>query len=97
MINIEIKQLEQILLQTIEKLHSANVETIEIDFDNYWIILSNDWNDFDNEIAPAVGSLKDDWDCLLKTINNKDRAFSYLDVDRLASILRAISQKQVPI
>ena len=93
--NISIKELEKITLKTLEKLKNDGVENIEIETDNYWIILSDEWDNFDDDIQPAVGSLADDWDSLKKNVLESD-IVTCVDIDRLSSILRAISQKMNP-
>ena len=46
-------------------------------------------------IKPSVVSLFDDWENLIKILHNKQQ-ISFVDLDRLASILKAISNELNP-
>ena len=46
-------------------------------------------------IKPAIGSLYDDWENLTNLIDKK-HPVTFVDVDRLASIMKAISQELNP-
>lgn len=64
--------------------------------DNYWIISSDNWTNFSRQPDADVGSLADDW-YFLQRLLHEDSAVSASDLDRLSSILRAISQEINPI
>lgn len=55
----------------------------------------NEWNDFKNVPSPSVGSLVDDVDCLKKVVS-QNIIYSYSEFDRIATVLRAISEKMAP-
>ena len=95
MINVTTRQLKEIFNRIVEKLEREGIDNVNIDEDYYWIILSGEWTDFDSNPSPAVGSLIDDWESLLRCLNG-NAPFTYVDFDRTASILRAVSEKVNP-
>ncbi len=78
-----------------EKLEYEGIEQIEINTDWYRFIPADEWKDFTKDVV-EVGSLNDDAESLKLMINDKNRQCTYVDFDRLASILRAISQEMNP-
>lgn len=88
--NVETKQLVCALQKIIKKIESDDIKNYKIDTDYYWIVLTKDWDNLQNEPTVAVGSLEDDWESLVESCEND--FISYVDYDRLASILRAVSQ-----
>ncbi len=90
-ITIETKEIELLLRKTINKLKSEKRDEFTFIYDEYWIITTDEWNNFDVEPKPVVGSLKDDIN-FLKTVIAEDLSITYLELERLASILRAISE-----
>jgi hypothetical protein len=52
--------------------------------------------DVSQDAKPVIGSLIDDWENLEKLIT-ENNSVAFLDLDRLASILRAISQELNPV
>lgn len=92
---IEILELEQIFQKVIEKLKFEEIDCIELETDLYRIIPTDSWNDFQNEVI-LLGSLEDDIEEIKKTLQNNGTPFTYVDFDRLASLLRYISQKYNP-
>ena len=92
---INITEIEKLFALVINKLKADDVHNFELDMNEYWIILANEWNNFNSEPQHAVGSLKDDILYLKKAIE-EDEIFSYSEFDRLATVLRAISEKQAP-
>lgn len=93
--NIEVKSLEAICSLLLNKLKSDGYLNIEVDTDLYQVIWTDDWDNFNEEVKPVVGSLKDDWDSLKLVLQDKERV-TYLDFERLSSILRAISEQVSP-
>jgi hypothetical protein len=91
---IELKFLELAFQGIIEKLKFEKIETIEINDDLYKIIPTNHWSDFDNSDVVYTGSLNDDITALKSAVEND--FITYVDLDRLASILRAISHENNP-
>ena len=59
--------------------------------------MSSEWEDFnsDSPPEPCVGSLVDDWESLQKILTG-EHIVTYLDYERFASILRAVSETIVP-
>lgn len=90
------KELEIIFNLILQKLSKEKIDEIEFDMDEYWIITTDEWNEFKDSPKPAVGSLKEDIEYLKKSIEYNEM-ISYVDFDRLASVLRAISEKKAPI
>lgn len=70
-------------------------EEIDVEMNHYWIVLPGDWTDIENTPEPAVGSLEADWEDLQPLLRG-DRPAFVGDLDRLAAILRAISETAVP-
>lgn len=92
---ISIEELEILFKLVIKKLRNDKAFQFELDIDEYWIILTKEWDNLDAAPEPAVGSLVDDVEYLKRTID-EDEINTYSDLDRLASLLRAISEKQAP-
>lgn len=95
---ISIKELKLCFNQILDKLIEDNVDTVELETDYYRLIPTNKWDNFDYDGAPIehVGSLHDDIESLKKMINDPEIPCTYVDFDRLASVLRAISQENNP-
>ena len=91
---IEVSELEFFFNLLIKKLKKEEVSTIEIDMDFYRFIPTEKWTSLEENID--TGSLFDDIDCLKMLISDKGRPFSYVDFDRLASLLHAISEIRNP-
>jgi len=94
---IEIKKLKLAFEKIIEKLEFENVTEIELTYDCYRIIPTNKWkiNEGEKEIE-NVGSLKDDLEEINNLVNDKERICTYVDFDRISSLLRYISEAQNP-
>lgn len=88
---IKIEDIELLLTKTIKKLKEDKHTEFSFEYDEYWIITTDEWNKFDAEPKPAVGSLNDDIN-FLKSVIKEDLNISYLELERLASILRALSE-----
>jgi hypothetical protein len=93
--NLSLIELEIVFKLLVLKLKNENINNISFDKDKYWIILTDEWNVFSKIPEEAVGSLFDDIDCLKDAIQ-KNEIISYTDFDRIASVLRAISEIQAP-
>jgi hypothetical protein len=61
--------------------------------DEYWVIGSSDWTNFAKQPEVSVGSLSDDWTELQRLL--KDEMPTAVDFDRLAAVLRAVSDQLV--
>lgn len=92
---ISISELEALFQLLIQKLKFDNIEEIHFDMDEYWIVLADEWNNFEKEPSLSVNSLNDDVVYLKKAIEEKQMS-SYSDLDRLATILRYISERHAP-
>jgi len=95
MTEINIKEIEVLFKLVIEKLKNDRFTSVEFNNDEYWIITTDEWDRFEGFPKPAVGSIKDDLEFLRATIK-ENVIYSYSDFDRLATILRAISEIQAP-
>lgn len=94
---ITIEEIERIFERLIQRAKDDKIEFLEIPTDYYWIIDSDKWDDFTSDPTnPSVGSLVDDWQCLQKILKNEEHLVTYLDYDRFASILRAVSENIAP-
>jgi hypothetical protein len=90
------KDLAKIFTLIIGKLEFEQLEKIEISSDLYRYISTENWESFEkNEVD--VGSLFDDLDSLKLLIADPKRPVTYVDFDRAASVLRAISQIKNPL
>ncbi len=89
-------ELEIIFNLILNKLYLDKIDQIVFDMDKYWIITTDEWNKFGEIPQPAVGSLEEDIKYLKNAIEQNE-IVSYVDFDRLASILRAISETEAPI
>lgn len=89
------KEIEKLFDLVLNKMTLDNVSEVDISVDEYWIITSKDWQNFEHDPKPGVGSLIEDVNFLKQSIENNE-IHSYSDFDRLASILRAISESQAP-
>lgn len=102
---MEIAQLEEIFERIINKLKFELDEESKIltKTDTYRLIPTEKWNKFDkpenwNSASEInLGSLRDDIEELIKLAKDKDRICTYVDFDRVASLLREISQVNNPI
>lgn len=94
--SITIEEWEFLFRLVINKLKSDKINSIDFNVDEYWIILTSEWNDFEKIPEPAVGSLFDDIKSIKKSIKENE-IITYTDFDRLASLLRAISEINAPL
>jgi hypothetical protein len=92
---ISIREIEVLFKLIIEKLKKDNIDQVEFSTDEYWVILTNEWENFQITPEPAVGSLSEDIEYLKKAIEENE-VVTYSDLDRLASVLRAISEFNAP-
>jgi len=105
MSEITISELKTLFNRVIEKLESEKGKEGKIKLDTiiYRLIPTEKWSEFEKPedwfSASEIdqGNLNDDLMELKNIINNKDKICTYVDFDRLASILREISQVENPI
>ena len=105
MSKIKVSVLKILFEKVIEKLEIEYGKEAEMELNTiiYRLIPTEKWDKFDkpedwfsaSEISQ--GDLQDDLTELKKLIGNKDRIATFVDFDRLASVLREISQVEAPI
>ena len=88
---ISVSDLEILFRRLIEKFKKDNISKFIFEYDEYWIILTDEWNKLEEVPKAAVGSLSDDVK-FIKSVINEEEMISYLELERLASILRASSE-----
>lgn len=93
---INVDLLEKALTRIIEKLKFENINEIELPHDLYQIIPTDQWQISNNEAKILTGSLVEDLEEVNKLVQNPNSVCTYVDFDRIASILRIISQIQNP-
>ncbi|HMB92270.1 MAG TPA: hypothetical protein VKP65_15565 [Rhodothermales bacterium] len=91
--NITVRRDE--LRQLFEKLLQRLGDEIILRTDYYLTITTDEWDQVGENPKPTVGSLYDDWDDLQRLLRDDDRYFSAVDIERVGSILRAISEEIV--
>lgn len=95
-IQITIEEIELIFTRLIQRVKNDEITFVDIETDYYWIVTSDEWGDFTSSSPQvAVGSLVDDWDSLQKILRT-EQTVTYLDWERCASILRAMSEAIAP-
>lgn len=93
---IQKKTLEKLFSRLMSKLQNENIESIILDDDLYRFIPTDEWANYENDVI-LEGSLYDDIDSLNKLLENPQHICTYVDFDRFASVLRAISEKINPV
>jgi len=95
MSEVPITLLEQAFQRILSKLKSEGVTTVRITNDAYRFVPTDSWNDFTTDEI-LVGSIQDDVEGLKKLVDDPDRFCTYVDVDRFATVLKALSQELNP-
>ncbi|TKG88257.1 hypothetical protein EYV94_27365 [Puteibacter caeruleilacunae] len=86
-----------ILKKVVEYLEGVNIENFSSNTDFYKLIGTDEWDNFGKDcIDPDIGSLKDDWESLMLLLKDDDRPLTSVDLDRVASILRVVSESISP-
>lgn len=95
--NITVSELRILFEKLMKKLEENGISSLDInEVDYYWIVLAPEWTNFQSaDVELAVGSLVDDWESLQKVFSG-EHIPTYLDFDRMAAILRAISETIIP-
>jgi hypothetical protein len=93
--SITVREIQVLFEMIITKLKTDKLDKLIFDLDEYWIILSHDWGNFSIDPKPAVGSLNEDVKYLKQSLKEGE-IYSYSNLDRIASVLRAISEQQAP-
>ena|SRR6218665_2997832 len=92
---ITTKELEVLLSKLLERLKNDQIKSVSIEQDMYFTILTSDQYKIYDSVEPAIGSLYDDWSNLQEVIQDK-HPFTYLDIEMVASILKAVGEEIVP-
>lgn len=92
---ITVSEIEILFNLIIKKLKKDKQHSFRLTMDEYWLILSDEWTNFETEPSLAVGSLSADLHYLKKSMLEND-IHSYSDLDRLSSLLRFISEMLAP-
>ncbi len=93
---LTVDELSRLFDLTIKKLKASNINEVKIESDFYRFIPADKWDSYDDGII-LNGSLFDDVDSLKAHFSNEERPFTYVDFDRLSSILNYISNKENPV
>jgi hypothetical protein len=103
--NIKVSELKILFEKIIDKLETEYGKEAEFELKTiiYRLIPTEKWDKFDkpedwfsaSEISQ--GDIQDDLTELRKLITEKDRITTFVDFDRLASVLREISQVENPV
>lgn len=96
MSSISVEELEMIFQRILEKLRQEGIDDLNFENDTYRIIPTESWNDF-TVTEVDICSLYDDLDNIRELARDETRFCTYVDFDRVASILRAISQNRNPV
>ena len=79
----------------LNKLENEQFSSIKIDSDFYWNISSDESFELSVTPDPIVGSLSEDIAQLKRTID-EGAMVTYADFDRIASVLKFISERRAP-
>ena len=93
-ITITKRQILQILEKVTKRIEDENFDSLDIDDDWYHFIPTNTWKNMEHDIH--IGSLFDDINSLKLLIKDDKRPCTYVDFDRVASLLRFISEENNP-
>lgn len=86
--NLRIQNLKLLIELMVNKIKKRQ-QNINLNLDYYWVILPYEAFKITKIPQPAIGSLVDDWQELLK-VSTAENPFTVLDIDRLAHLLFAI-------
>jgi hypothetical protein len=93
---INIEEIKGLFNLVIEKLERENTFVVSFDTDEYWDVHGSDMSDFSKTPDLGVGSLYDDIDYLKRSLQ-ENVMVSYSDFDRLAAVLKSISNIEAPL
>lgn len=98
MIQVSVYEMESVFNRIIIQMKLLGVECFQAESDLYNLIPTSKW-DITNkpEEVTVIGSLVDDMECIKELARDRERECTYVDFDRVATILRAISQKENPV
>lgn len=95
MVKITALEIEQLFKLMIEIIQKEGIDEFEIPVDEYWVVLTDEWNNFKITPELGVGSLEEDIKFLKEAIQEGEM-FSFIEFEKVAQVLRAISEKMVP-
>lgn len=90
--NISLNELELLFKVVLENLERSKIRELSFDDDNYWNVPTEDMNSFPAQPELEVGSLYDDIS-FLKSLLKEDYQTDFLELERLASLLKYMSKK----
>lgn len=91
---IDIREVKKIFERIIDKLENEiEGDSIKIKTDFYRIIPTENWDDFSKN-ETDTHSLIDDVLELKKLINDSERPCTFVDFDRISSVLREVSKNE---
>jgi len=93
---IKVDTLEKVFFRIIEKLKFEEINEVELPYEFYRIIPTDSWEVYKESVEVNIGSLVDDLEELEILTNDLERICTYVDFDRVSSLLRIISQVQNP-
>lgn len=91
---IEINKLEGLLKDLIKRLKNSGVTELSFEEDYYWFVPLDKLNSFPDAPELTIGSLKDDI-AFLDSLINEEYVTDFLELERLSSLFRFISKKNV--
>jgi len=93
---IQTKELELVFHKIISKLKEDGIDRIELNQNWYWFLSNKDsYNVRFSVEKPLLGSLVEDWEGLKGIIEGR-RVTTYVDFERLSSILQAVCEELSP-
>lgn len=93
---LSIEEIKGLFNLVIEKLRGENTLVFSFDNDEYWNVVGSDMTDFSQTPDLSVGSLYDDINYLKRSLQ-ENTMVSYSDLDRLAAVLKSISNIEAPL
>jgi hypothetical protein len=93
---IQTRQLEIVFQKIISKLKEDGIDRVQLNQDMYAFLSNRDSYEMKQVIEkPLIGSLVDDW-TELKKVSEDKQITTYVDFERLSSILKAICEELSP-
>lgn len=92
---ITLLEIEILFKLVINKLKKDDQHSFRLSMDEYWLILPDEWTNFETQPRLAVGSLSEDLHYLKRSVFENEIS-TYSDLDRLSILLRFISETLAP-
>ncbi len=90
--NISLVELDLLFKVVLDNLKRSNIKELSFEDDNYWSVPSEDMGSFPDKPELEVGSLHDDIN-FLKSLIEENYQTDFLELERLASLLKFMSKK----